>query len=49
MSLMLVVMVVVFFYDVFDFDLMLIGVFFYDLGKVFELIYDCELGYSDEG
>ncbi|MFP6650009.1 MAG: OB-fold nucleic acid binding domain-containing protein [Pirellulaceae bacterium] len=36
-------------YDELDQDLLLMGAFLHDLAKVDELVYDTELGYSDEG
>ncbi len=36
-------------YDELDQDLLLMGAFLHDLSKVDELVYDTELGYSDEG
>ena len=49
MSLMEVCRVVAPLYPELDADLLLMGAFLHDAGKVDELIYDRELGYSNEG
>ena len=36
-------------YPELDADLLLMGAFLHDAGKIDELVYDRELGYSDEG
>jgi 3'-5' exoribonuclease len=48
-SLMEVCRVVAPLYPELDADLLLMGAFLHDAGKIDELIYDRELGYSDEG
>ncbi len=48
-NLMKVCQAVTPFYPQIDGDLLLIGAFLHDLGKVDELIYEGELGYSDSG
>jgi 3'-5' exoribonuclease len=48
-SLMEVAAAIVPHYPQLDADLMLAGAFLHDIGKVDELTYDRELGYSDEG
>jgi 3'-5' exoribonuclease len=48
-NLMRVCQAIVPFYPTVDADLLLIGAFLHDLGKIDELSYDGELGYSDAG
>jgi 3'-5' exoribonuclease len=48
-SLMEVVQLVAPHYPALDPDLLLMGAFLHDIGKIDELVYDRELAYSDEG